>query len=87
MWHEAQQHCPAERLPEWLRRPIGDASALERVQGLVKQNRLHTICEEGVAPTAVRLCCRHGHIPAGWFDLHPQLRVLPGGERTGSDGG
>ncbi len=42
--------APAERLPEWLRRPIGAASALERVQGLVKQNHLHTICEEGRCP-------------------------------------
>ena len=41
---------PAERLPEWLRRPIGKASEVERVQGLVKQNRLHTICEEGRCP-------------------------------------
>ena len=41
---------PVERLPEWLRRPIGNASDLERVQGLVKQNRLHTICEEGRCP-------------------------------------
>ncbi|WP_115082551.1 lipoyl synthase [Synechococcus sp. N32] len=41
---------PAERLPDWLRRPIGNASQLERVQGLVKQNRLHTICEEGRCP-------------------------------------
>ena len=41
---------PAERLPDWLRRPIGNASELERVQGLVKQNRLHTICEEGRCP-------------------------------------
>ena len=41
---------PAERLPDWLRRPIGNASDLERVQGLVKQNRLHTICEEGRCP-------------------------------------
>ena len=41
---------PAERLPEWLRRPIGNASELERVQGLVKKNRLHTICEEGRCP-------------------------------------
>ena len=41
---------PTERLPEWLRRPIGNASELERVQGLVKQNRLHTICEEGRCP-------------------------------------
>ena len=41
---------PTERLPDWLRRPIGNASDLERVQGLVKQNRLHTICEEGRCP-------------------------------------
>ena len=42
--------APTERLPEWLKRPIGDASALERVQALVKQNGLHTICEEGRCP-------------------------------------
>ena len=41
---------PKERLPEWLRRPLGDASAMERVQGLVKRNGLHTICEEGRCP-------------------------------------
>ncbi|MEB3167195.1 MAG: lipoyl synthase [Synechococcaceae cyanobacterium] len=42
--------APAERLPEWLRRPVGDASRLERVQALVKGQRLHTICEEGRCP-------------------------------------
>jgi lipoic acid synthetase len=41
---------PAERLPEWLRSPIGNASDLETVQGVVKQQRLHTICEEGRCP-------------------------------------
>ena len=41
---------PAEHLPEWLRSPIGNASALEAVQGVVKQQRLHTICEEGRCP-------------------------------------
>ena len=41
---------PAERLPAWLRSPIGNASALELVQGVVKQQRLHTICEEGRCP-------------------------------------
>ena len=41
---------PAERLPEWIRSPIGNASALEAVQGVVKQQRLHTICEEGRCP-------------------------------------
>jgi lipoic acid synthetase len=41
---------PAERLPAWLRSPIGNASDLEAVQGVVKQQRLHTICEEGRCP-------------------------------------
>ena len=41
---------PSERLPEWLRRPIGNASAIEQVQNLVKQNGLNTICEEGRCP-------------------------------------
>jgi lipoic acid synthetase len=41
---------PAERLPEWLRTPLGNASALETVQGVVKSQRLHTICEEGRCP-------------------------------------
>ncbi len=41
---------PSERLPEWLRSPIGNASELEAVQAVVKQQRLHTICEEGRCP-------------------------------------
>ena len=41
---------PKERLPEWIRTPIGNASALESVQAVVKQQRLHTICEEGRCP-------------------------------------
>jgi lipoic acid synthetase len=42
--------APAERLPAWLRMPIGNASALESLQAVVKQQRLHTICEEGRCP-------------------------------------
>ena len=41
---------PEQRLPPWLRRPVGTASQLEAVQGVVKQQRLHTICEEGRCP-------------------------------------
>lgn len=41
---------PNERLPEWLRRPVGTVSQLETVQGLVKDRGLHTICEEGRCP-------------------------------------
>ena len=56
-------------------------------RGLVK-NRLHTICEEGRCPNRGE-CYAAGTATflLEWFDLHPQLRVLPGGERTGSDGG
>ena len=41
---------PSERLPSWLHTPIGNASDLEAVQAVVKQQRLHTICEEGRCP-------------------------------------
>jgi lipoic acid synthetase len=41
---------PKERLPDWIRSSIGAASALESVQAVVKQQRLHTICEEGRCP-------------------------------------
>ena len=41
---------PKERLPEWIRTPIGNATELESVQAVVKQQRLHTICEEGRCP-------------------------------------
>ena len=41
---------PAERLPDWIRTPIGNASDLAGVQAVVKQQRLHTICEEGRCP-------------------------------------
>jgi lipoic acid synthetase len=41
---------PAERLPPWLQRPVGNASQLAAVQTVVKQQRLHTICEEGRCP-------------------------------------
>jgi lipoic acid synthetase len=41
---------PAERLPTWLQRPVGNASELAAVQAVVKQQRLHTICEEGRCP-------------------------------------
>lgn len=39
-----------ERLPKWLRRPIGKASELSTVQQIVKRHNIHTICEEGRCP-------------------------------------
>ena len=41
---------PKERLPEWIKPSIGKVSQLERVQNLVKEYKLHTICEEGRCP-------------------------------------
>ena len=41
---------PEERLPNWIKPSMGNASQLEKVQKLVKENRLHTICEEGRCP-------------------------------------
>ena len=41
---------PKERLPDWIRSPIGNATDLESVQAVVKQQKLHTICEEGRCP-------------------------------------
>ena len=37
-------------LPSWLRSPIGKASEISRVQKIVKQRGIHTICEEGRCP-------------------------------------
>ena len=39
-----------EALPTWLRRPIGKASELSTVQRIIKQRKIHTICEEGRCP-------------------------------------
>ena len=39
-----------ERLPTWLRRPLGNASEMSTVQRLVKERQIHTICEEGRYP-------------------------------------
>ena len=41
---------PQERLPAWIRPTLGTASALATVQGVVRRQRLHTICEEGRCP-------------------------------------
>jgi lipoyl synthase len=44
------ESVPMERLPDWLRRPIGKASQLSVVQQVVKRHGIHTICEEGRCP-------------------------------------
>ena len=48
--NQYSQSPPTERLPKWIKPSIGKASQLEKVQNLIKKNRLHTICEEGRCP-------------------------------------
>ena len=41
---------PKERLPKWIKPSLGRVSQLEKVQKLIKQYKLNTICEEGRCP-------------------------------------
>ncbi len=45
-----QLRAELERMPDWLRRPIGNASQISAVQRIVKERQIHTICEEGRCP-------------------------------------
>ena len=45
-------------LPSWLKRPIGKASQLSRVQRIIKQRQIHTICEEGRCPNRAECYAR-----------------------------
>ncbi len=38
------------RLPSWIKFPISRASELEKIQKLIKESNIHTICEEGRCP-------------------------------------
>lgn len=44
------QETPIESIPQWLRRPIGKASQISKVQQIIKRRQIHTICEEGRCP-------------------------------------
>jgi lipoyl synthase len=48
--NQAVRQSPLRSLPDWLRRPIGKASELSKVQHIIKQRQIHTICEEGRCP-------------------------------------
>ncbi len=39
-----------EKLPSWLKRPIGNSRQLADMQRIIKTNHLHTICEEARCP-------------------------------------
>lgn len=44
------RRASGDRLPPWLRRPVGNASDISTVQRIIKQRQIHTICEEGRCP-------------------------------------
>ncbi|WP_017663011.1 lipoyl synthase [Baaleninema simplex] len=46
----ARLRAEVAAIPDWLRRPIGNASEISTVQRIVKQRQIHTICEEGRCP-------------------------------------
>lgn len=48
-----------DRLPEWLRRPIQTDNDYSEVQGLLKKNGLHTVCEDAKCPNRHE-CWNHG---------------------------
>ncbi len=48
-----------ERLPPWLRRPIQTDEAYAEVQGLLRKNGLHTVCEDAKCPNRHE-CWNHG---------------------------
>ncbi len=43
-------HSEVVALPPWLRKPIGNATAISTVQQIIKKRNIHTICEEGRCP-------------------------------------
>jgi lipoic acid synthetase len=38
------------RKPEWLKKPIPEAASLQRMEKLLRQRHLHTVCESAICP-------------------------------------
>jgi lipoyl synthase len=38
------------RKPEWLKKPLPDAVSLRKMEGLLRERRLHTVCESALCP-------------------------------------
>jgi len=49
----------AERKPEWLRVRLGGGSNYQRVSGIIRARKLHTVCEEALCPNRGR-CWEQG---------------------------
>jgi len=48
------------RKPEWLRVRVAAGPEFKRIEGLIKENRLHTVCEEALCPNLGECWCK-GH--------------------------
>jgi len=55
----AEDQKRPERLPPWLRRPIQTDQAYAKVQGVLRKNGLHTVCEDSKCPNRHE-CWNHG---------------------------
>jgi lipoic acid synthetase len=42
--------APSERKPRWLLRPLPSGPAVNRMTALLRENNLHTVCEEARCP-------------------------------------
>lgn len=47
---ETTQAVPRRRLPEWLKKATGSATAIHDLKAKLRGNRLHTVCEEARCP-------------------------------------
>lgn len=50
---------PALRKPQWIRMKVPDSARFREIKGILRQNKLHTVCEEASCPN-IGECFSHG---------------------------
>ncbi len=69
---------PIERKPEWIRTVAKMGPEYRELQGIVKEEGLHTVCQEAGLPEHLRvLGGPRGDVPHRRQPVHPPLRLLP----------
>jgi lipoic acid synthetase len=48
--HDTPENGGPGRKPEWLKKPLPEARALRRMEGLLRDRGLHTVCESALCP-------------------------------------
>ena len=46
----SEEEIVAERKPEWLKKPLPRADSLNRMEGVLRERALHTVCESALCP-------------------------------------